>query len=259
VGASGEDLDRARRFVFGTLGLVGARTTPIRQGLVVRHDGLPQVWSLNQVRVTEPTDYAGVLTLVEEHLGDLSYRHLVVEHEPTGRQLEQLLAADGWEVEREVLMTLGRLSDRAIDTGGVVEAGEDDALELMTRWMDEDPNLDESEEGLEQVREFNRSTWRARSAHRLGANDKTGALGAITMLFSDGEVAQVEDVYVVPGLRRQGIGRALVTRAVSIARERDHELIFIVADDNDWPKQLYAQVGFEPAGYSWLFHRKLAA
>ena len=51
--------------------------------------------------------------------------------------------------------------------------------------------------------------------------------------------------------------RALVTRAVSLAREAGHELTFIVADDNDWPKQLYARIGFEPVGYAWLFHREV--
>ena len=28
-----------------------------------------------------------------------------------------------------------------------------------------------------------------------------------------------------------------------------------MADDNDWPKQLYARLGFEPVGRAWVFHR----
>ena len=111
-----EDIARVRRFLRDTIALVGAQVTPIREGVVLRHDGLAQVWSLNQVRLSEPIDYAGALTLAEEHLVDLPYRQLVVEHESSGRQLEALLRADGWEVEREVLMTLGRAPGRAVDS-----------------------------------------------------------------------------------------------------------------------------------------------
>jgi hypothetical protein len=30
-----------------------------------------------------------------------------------------------------------------------------------------------------------------------------------------------------------------------------------LADDNDWPKDLYASIGFEPVGRTWAFHRDL--
>jgi predicted GNAT family acetyltransferase len=69
-------------------------------------------------------------------------------------------------------------------------------------------------------------------------------------------VAQVEDVYVIPEARGRGYARALVTRAAALACE-DHDLSFIVADDNDWPKQLYAKLGFEPVGRTWLLHHRL--
>jgi predicted GNAT family acetyltransferase len=81
-----------------------------------------------------------------------------------------------------------------------------------------------------------------------------GGLVAITMLYSDGTVAQVEDVYTVPEERGRGYARALVTRAAEIAREQGHEFVFIIADEDDWPKQLYRKVGFEPIGLSWALH-----
>ena len=33
------------------------------------------------------------------------------------------------------------------------------------------------------------------------------------------------------------------------------ELVFIVADDDDWPKDLYGRLGFEPIGRAWVVHR----
>src|SRR5581483_7859445 len=67
----------------------------------------------------------------------------------------------------------------------------------------------------------------------------------------------VEDVYTVPSARGRGLGRALVTRGVEIATEAGHELTFIIADEDDWPRQLYEQIGFEPIGRIIHFHREL--
>jgi len=32
--------------------------------------------------------------------------------------------------------------------------------------------------------------------------------------------------------------------------------VFITADDNDWPKLLYARIGFRAVGHVWHFHRQ---
>jgi ribosomal protein S18 acetylase RimI-like enzyme len=55
--------------------------------------------------------------------------------------------------------------------------------------------------------------------------------------------------------RGRGLGRMVVARAIELAREADPELVFIVADDDGWPKQLYAKLGFEPVGRLLSFHR----
>jgi predicted GNAT family acetyltransferase len=67
-------------------------------------------------------------------------------------------------------------------------------------------------------------------------------------------VAQIEDVFTAPEARRRGFARALITHAVQQALAGEHDLVFIVADDNGWPKQLYRRIGFEPIGRSWAFH-----
>jgi ribosomal protein S18 acetylase RimI-like enzyme len=140
----------------------------------------------------------------------------------------------------------------------VIEADEDEALALMQKWIAEDETLKLTPRDLAHLVEVNRLTWRARGARRLGVLGPDGRLAAMTMLFSDGRIAQVEDVYAIPEARGRGYGRMLVTRGVELAREAGHELTFIVADDNDWPKQLYRKLGFEPVGRSWLFHRDLS-
>jgi ribosomal protein S18 acetylase RimI-like enzyme len=255
-GSGGGAFERASEFLRRTLELVVDRIEPIEGGWVARAPSLPLVWVANQVRVSRPIGYAEALALAEEHQRELPYRQLAVDHEASARRLERAFRAAGWEVGREVIMALTRPADREVDTGAVIDAPEEDALALVRRWLAEDPDLDETDEGLDQVSEFNRLTWRARDARRLGMLDGDGSLGAVTMLFSDGDVAQVEDVYTVPEARGRGFARALVTHAVSLARADGHELVFIVADADDWPKQLYEKVGFDAVGLLWEFHRK---
>jgi GNAT superfamily N-acetyltransferase len=246
---------RALEFEFGTLELLAETVSPIDGGWLILQPSLPVVWSINQVRVACPIDYDGALALTEEHLGELPYRQLVVEDQASGEALEQAFRANGWKVDRNVTMVLVREPERDVDTGVVLEPDEEEALALMTRWSAEDPELKLSGDPLRQVVEFTRLEWRARSAVRLGVRGENGELAAITALFSDGVIAQVEDVYTVPEERGRGHARAALTCATSLALAAGHELTFIVADDDNWPKRLYAQIGFEPVGRVWLFHR----
>ena len=68
-------------------------------------------------------------------------------------------------------------------------------------------------------------------------------------------VAQVEDVVVLEGHRGAGLGRLVTTAALRAGLECEPELMFIVADDDDWPKDLYGRLGFEAAGRTRMFHR----
>ena len=82
-----------------------------------------------------------------------------------------------------------------------------------------------------------------------------GVDAAVTTLYSDGAVAQVEDVVTLRDHRRRGLARATLTLALDAAIDMGHELVFIVADEDDWPKDLYARLGFDPVGHAWGFTR----
>ena len=246
---------RALAFQRETLELAAEQVIQIPEGWLIRTPSLPLVWSLNQVRVTRPIETGDALALAERHLGELPYRQLLVEHEASGAQLEGELAQQGWRVDREVTMRLAHGPDREVDTSAVSDPPVEDALELMARWMREgSAHQPSAQEECELVQSW-RLEWRARNARLLGIRGRSGRLAAITMLYSDGLVAQVEDVYTVPEERGRGFARALVTRALQLAAEDRHELTFIVADDRDWPQRLYSRLGFEAVGRLWGFHR----
>lgn len=246
-------LGSALAFLQQTAELAADQTHPLDAGCVVRSPSLPLVWGLNHVRVSGPATYEQATRLAEEHLGDLPYRQLVIQHEHSAQQLEQALSADAWKPDVELLMVLARPPEVQADTAAVVEVSEDEASELMRRWLSEDPKM--TTETLDQVVAATNREADVRHARHLGLRDETGALVAMTRLYSDGITAQVEDVYTVPAWRNRGCARRLVTRAVALAHEAPHQLVFIVADDRGWPKHLYTRLGFDPIGRMGVFHR----
>jgi GNAT superfamily N-acetyltransferase len=215
---------------------------------------LPLVWVLNQVRVAGAVEFDDAVALTERHQPDLPYRQLMVESDQTGARMEDLFRAARWRVDCEVTMVLASGPDRKVDTNLVDEPAAEAVLELLRRWNAEGHGHTPTAAEQDQLTDYWLREFRAREARLLGARGRDGALAAVTMLYSDGATAQVENVYTVPEERGRGFGRALVSRAIELGVEGDHELTFIVADEFDWPKGLYARLGFEPAGRTWAFH-----
>jgi GNAT superfamily N-acetyltransferase len=245
-------LEHALAFMRAGLAATADAVRPIDAGIVVSTPSLPAVWAVNQVRVAEALTFEELVELAEQQLAGSEYRQIAVEHQQAGPELERAFRAARWKVERDVVMVMSGPAERRADTSVVDDAGEDEMLELMRRWYEHDePTPTE----VEQLVEFGRREARALGDRLLGVRSGDGRLVAITKLRSDGSTAQVEDVYTVPEARGRGFARALISRAAELARDGEHDMTFIVADDEDWPKLLYERLGFRPVGHLWPFHR----
>jgi N-acetylglutamate synthase-like GNAT family acetyltransferase len=93
-----------------------------------------------------------------------------------------------------------------------------------------------------------RSALEQRVPVRYFASLEDGRVAAGTDLYLDPPDAQVEDVSTEPELLKRGHGTAVVAGAIAAAREAGAEFVFLVADADDWPKEWYARLGFEPVG-----------
>lgn len=245
-------LERALAFMRAGMAATADTIRSIDAGVVASTPSLPLVWAVNQVRVDEALPFEELVDLADEELAGLDYRQIAVEHQQAGPGLEHAFRAAGWRVERDVLMSLSAPADCAADTSVVEDAGEDEVLEVMRHWYEDD---EPAPSEIEQLVAYGRREARTLGDRLLGVRGGDGCLVAITKLRSGGAIAQVEDVYTVPDARGRGFARALITRATELAREGGHELVFIVADDADWPKLLYGRLGFRSAGHLWHFHR----
>jgi GNAT superfamily N-acetyltransferase len=67
---------------------------------------------------------------------------------------------------------------------------------------------------------------------------------AFAQLVRDGEGAEITDVYVTARRRGRGLGTAITRAAISAAG--DVRELWIIADADDRPKELYARLGFRP-------------
>jgi GNAT superfamily N-acetyltransferase len=151
-------------------------------------------------------------------------------------------------------MALRRPRDRAADPGLAVEVDAERHQQAEAAGVREEP-YGRDEEVVRQLVAMRAALAAAVPVARFFVGRSDGVDAAVTTLYSDGVTAQVEDVATLREHRRRGLARATVSAAIDAAVEMGHELVFIVADDDDWPKQLYGRLGFDPVGHTWAFTR----
>jgi GNAT superfamily N-acetyltransferase len=178
----------------------------------------------------------------------------VVESEATGARLVAALSPRGWLVERDVHMVLRRPRDRAAAPGLAVEVDAARHQLAEAAGIREEP-YGRDEEVVRQLVGMRAALADAVPAARFFVGCADGVDAAVTTLYSDGATAQIEDVATLRDYRRRGLARATVSAAIDAALATGHEFVFIVADEDDWPKDLYTRLGFDPIGRTWAFTR----
>lgn len=147
---------------------------------------------------------------------------------------------------------------RPLDRGPSVEAREVDPAELLepeAAYLRTEPWARDGSV-VAQLTERARMLERA-IALRAFASYADGEVVSFCRLFSGEGIGQVEDVATLPEHRGQGHARATVSAAIAASEEAGHDLLFLVADADDWPQVLYHRLGFDPAGVVHLFTRRV--
>lgn len=231
---------------------VAGRSEPWRFGTALFDDDHPVKWDANVLRVERALGSATAEDLAREaerlqaHLG---HRAIRFPDDAEGARVTAAFAAMGWTADRSVAMALHRGPDRPAPAADVAEVDrariEDLLLELDRRAYPAD---------AEALDAFDRVFHERIGARFFAATVDGEPVGKCELYQRDG-VAQIESVDTLEEHRNRGLARAFLTAAIEAAREAGAELIFIVADDADWPKHLYAKLGFDEVRRSRQFTR----
>ena len=251
-----EELARAVAFEEAVRERAVDRVVPRRFGHALLTPSLPLVWDMNLLRVDDAegasaVDVAKEAERVQAAAGH-AHRRVVAVREEDGRRLAPALANIGWTTDRFLFMAHRRDSKRA--PSARVEEVERTVLAPLRAVLARAAPWATSEQTVEQVLAAG-DRMRAAGNGRHFAVREGGAVAACTDLYSDGNTAQIEDVVTLPEYRGRGYASAVVLAALAAARETGHDFVFLIADEDDWPKDLYAKLGFDPVGRNYSFMR----
>jgi GNAT superfamily N-acetyltransferase len=250
------ELERCLDFITGIADRAAKVKEPSRYGVAHLHSDLPSVWSRNYLFANQNLDGATAEELAAETdriLGGRGLRHRKIEliDAEAGNRLEPGFRELGWDSECDVIMVARRDPDQPVDTSLVGEVGLD---ELAAAWADgwrAEPRV-ENEDVVRQLVD-NRRVMAAAVDTRFFAARVDGQIGSYCELYFDDRTGQIEDVLTLEPFRNRGLARATVSRALDESRSAGHDLTFLIADRDDWPKQLYAKLGFDEIGHIWEF------
>jgi GNAT superfamily N-acetyltransferase len=222
---------------------------PWAHGTVVRATRYPRYFDFNVVRVEEHPSMSaeGLMSFADEALAGLRHRRMDFDLIDAAEPLRAGFEAKGWKALRLVWMRHEALPPAGLSLP-VEEVPYDAVHELRVAWHQEDfPDADPVGYHAQA-----REVALRRDAQVLAVR-KEGALVAFAQLERDGPAAEITQVYVHPEHRGGGRGTAMTCAAIEAAGDvRD---LWIAADDDDRPKELYARLGFGPAWRTMEFLR----
>jgi ribosomal protein S18 acetylase RimI-like enzyme len=254
VPSPASDLDRAYEFLLEA-DMVGTRREPFRWGTAVFAPEVPLRHDSNYLLVTRfapDLDAPGLAGEAERLQGaaGLAYRFVMVRDGAGAERLVPGFTALGWTTTRGVVMAQRRPPDRGGDLSRAVET---DASVLHAV---REAQIRTYPWGTPEVaRQLMASRELLPYPPRDYAVFEGGRPVSWVYCASDGRVAQVEALATDPAFRGRGHARALVLRAAEDARRAGADLVFLVADAADWPKDLYRRLGFDEIGLYAKFLR----
>jgi len=241
-----DELTRAYAFLArGDMG--GSRTVASPYGRAVYTDEVPKRSDGNYLWIERDAE-PSVLVAEAERL----QRRLIFVPDPAlGDRLAPWFAEHGWRIDRHVVMAQLRPAERQADLSLVRELVEEALRPARRRLLEDEPWA--TPEVVEQLFAA-KALIGERVTARFFAVLVDGEIVSYTDLYVDGADAQIEDVGTLPEHRGRGHATAVILAAIAQAREAGADFVFLVADAEDWPKELYRRLGFDGLGhYTKLF------
>jgi ribosomal protein S18 acetylase RimI-like enzyme len=209
-------------------------------GPALFNDELPRLYDQNFVRLETEAEFPVILQELDRAQARLKHRKLAVDQPARGSRLEPHFRERGWLVERYLYMALDEPTARVARGAHVHEVP---AERLRAAWTQSSLDFGREPAVAEQITRV-RDVVAAAVPTRFYAAFMDGAPISWCELYEETGIAQIEAVMTLETHRGRGHSTAVVSAAIEDALARGAELVFLVADADDWPKELYRRLGF---------------
>lgn len=233
------------------------RTEPTRFGTAFLNEDYPLRYDSNFVCVERPlaaVDAVDLAADADRVLGGagLGHRELWIPGDDEGRRLAPAFLELNWSADHLVSMVWKRDPEPRPEVE-VRQVGFERASPAIEAVLRARHDLQDPAE-LAQLVGF-RGLLERRVGARFFVAEVEGRAGSVCEMYAFDGVAQIEDVNTLEEFRGRGLASAAVLHAARAAREAGSDLVFLIADDADWPKELYARLGFDPVDRHWSLLR----
>lgn len=227
-------------------------------GKALFHTGLEPVWDLNFLRVEHGEPSAAELAAEAERLQapTLRHRRVNVDDEALGEQLAPAFQVLGWEVQRHLVMEHRRPPERAPVDSDVRETDRETLVPIWEAGIRSEPW--NPTEATVHALVAHKGVIAAAVPTRYFAAYADGEPVSYCELYSSGGIGQIEAVLTLLRHRGRGLASAVVLAALAASKAAGNRLTFLLADEDDWPKELYARLGFDRSGRRFRFLRRPA-
>jgi hypothetical protein len=220
---------------------------------------IPLVWDANWILIERPGMAVDeIIEAADGSIGSAGMRHrTVLALDPAdGHRLRAEFEARDWGIEPGLHMLRRRAPDREPEmqvTQCRMHEIEDLRRDLIRGSLSDIGIHDE--DVTEQLIEYERRLGVCDGDRWFVAPAGGRPASACRLLARDG-IGQVEDVGTLPEARNQGLARAVTLAAARASEEDGNELTFLAAAADDWPRLLYARLGFDEIGSLHAFRRR---
>lgn len=246
-----DDLARIHAFEHA-VDLAGTAKVASRLGHGVLTPELPAPHDSNFLFIERTRDAGEAIAEADRILGGAgrSHRVIVTFDEELGERLRPEFDALGWRMQRHIFMAQLRKPEKTADLSLVRDVNQAALRPGRKRRILAEPwgNPELAEQILDR-----KILLGKRTDTRFYAVAVDNEIVAWTDLYIGKDIAQVEDVATLEEHRGKGYATAVVLRAVDEARKAGADLVYLVADEEDWPQQWYRRLGFDVVGRIYKF------
>jgi GNAT superfamily N-acetyltransferase len=234
--------------------------------LFVQNTAIPDIYDANHVasvRARTADEIDELLATVDQRYAYCQHRRFLVDHRTPPEFVARLQLDGGYEYSSSICMVLeGELVGEAppCDIRPLESEADWEACLQMTRadFRESRERRNEPDPGDHVALHLYQSKrWRQPPVQYWIAFVDGEPAGHFHSWVGLQGLGQVEDLYVTPSFRKQGVATALIHHCVRQLRDAGIGPVLIVSDPTDTPKNLYARMGFRPVAVAGAYHRKL--